>query len=414
MVMIPVGAAAGENEAGDLWGGGEYASPAPPAAVEVLPAVEAVNDPFIPEIAEEIESDPAIESLDSILPSLADHSPVRSAELRIVEISLEMAEIEDRIDEDKLRLKELRKEMSEAAGELRGLREDDCCGRDDGACSLPQAVTPMAVHPNYETHCPQPILVGGKISRYRCSKCGATDCELSQSTCEEFKEKHDSPPPAETAFPFTTPDAWRHVITANLPLETIKGLGDKKRDALIAAAPTIGELEDLRAKAGGKGMHTVLPEGFGKKISGELENRLIDWLTIHRDGMEFSKGRTEEQSDLEDAAAEDVEADEETDLSADEVAEQEASDERLEQLANPTSQSDPETAQKLARLAELRTLNPRPEPAYGLVFDDGQAAARNEWSISDCNWSPGEQQDSWLLGWLAEQPSDVETEVAVA
>lgn len=75
-------------------------------------------------------------------------------------------------------------------------------------------------------------------------------------------------------------DSWRAVPIEELRLDQVKSFGAKKREALYALCPTIGALEDLRAEASSqhKQFADVLPDGFGQKITDEIENAVIEWM----------------------------------------------------------------------------------------------------------------------------------------
>ena len=70
---------------------------------------------------------------------------------------------------------------------------------------------------------------------------------------------------------------WRVMETGQL-LDGLKGLGKKKLDALVDAAPTVGDLEDLRGEASKahQAFREMLPSGFGQKIADAIEDRLIE------------------------------------------------------------------------------------------------------------------------------------------
>lgn len=70
---------------------------------------------------------------------------------------------------------------------------------------------------------------------------------------------------------------WRDVSTESL-LAGLKGLGAKKLEAIIEAAPTAGKLEELRGQASlqHKPFKDVLPKGCGEVLADEIENRLMD------------------------------------------------------------------------------------------------------------------------------------------
>lgn len=74
-------------------------------------------------------------------------------------------------------------------------------------------------------------------------------------------------------------DGWRELPTSDL-LAGLKGMGKKKMEAICDAAPTVGHLEDLRGNASRahKPFKEVLPDGFGDKVAGEIEDRLIDHI----------------------------------------------------------------------------------------------------------------------------------------
>jgi hypothetical protein len=69
---------------------------------------------------------------------------------------------------------------------------------------------------------------------------------------------------------------WREASTREV-MTGVKGLGEKKLDALADLAPTIGDLEDLRGTSYGV-FKNVLPQGFGDKVASEIEDRLIEHI----------------------------------------------------------------------------------------------------------------------------------------
>lgn len=79
---------------------------------------------------------------------------------------------------------------------------------------------------------------------------------------------------------------WRELSLAPL-LGGIKGLGHKKLDALLELCPTIGDWEELRAKAGvaHKPVSDVLPKGIGGSITDEIEERVYLAIKKHHDGL---------------------------------------------------------------------------------------------------------------------------------
>jgi hypothetical protein len=81
-----------------------------------------------------------------------------------------------------------------------------------------------------------------------------------------------------------TDDSWRTISTERV-LEGIENLGTKKRDLILSAFPTFGELEDARNKASlmHKPFKEVLPKGIGSAIADQLETRIGDVM------LEFSR-----------------------------------------------------------------------------------------------------------------------------
>lgn len=70
---------------------------------------------------------------------------------------------------------------------------------------------------------------------------------------------------------------WQDTPTASLLLD-VKGLGAKKLEAIIEAAPTAGKLEELRGEASRahKSFREVLPKGCGQAIADAIEDRLVE------------------------------------------------------------------------------------------------------------------------------------------
>lgn len=78
---------------------------------------------------------------------------------------------------------------------------------------------------------------------------------------------------------------WRLIKTADIISEDMEGLGPKKREALIHEYPTFGDLEDARASAYAKfggDFKEVLPDGFGEKLAGRIEDACYDALMKHQ------------------------------------------------------------------------------------------------------------------------------------
>jgi len=100
------------------------------------------------------------------------------------------------------------------------------------------------------------------------------------------RRKYTAPPVGEEGS-----DLWRDEPITVLPLDTIKGFGAKKIDALKEKVGTVGGLEDLRAEAAERrvGLQTLLPDGIGRKAADDLEALQVAWL----DANVFATGATE-------------------------------------------------------------------------------------------------------------------------
>jgi DNA uptake protein ComE-like DNA-binding protein len=90
-------------------------------------------------------------------------------------------------------------------------------------------------------------------------------------------------PTDDASDPSGTIADWRSVPTEELKLDTIKGMGTKKLEAIIHEYPTVGKLEDLRAEGNGKFMGLQTIKGVGEAMAGEIENKILEWLSANRD-----------------------------------------------------------------------------------------------------------------------------------
>lgn len=94
-------------------------------------------------------------------------------------------------------------------------------------------------------------------------------------------------------IPIDDPNAdqsWRAIPTSEI-LDGIKGMGDKKRDAIISLIPTMGDLEDLRGQASiaHKPFRSVLPKGVGQGMADEIEERALSRMRKHQLSLEAAK-----------------------------------------------------------------------------------------------------------------------------
>jgi hypothetical protein len=94
-------------------------------------------------------------------------------------------------------------------------------------------------------------------------------------------------------IPVDDPNAdqsWRSIPTSEI-LDGIKGMGDKKRDAILSLVPTMGDLEDLRGQASiaHKPFRSVLPKGVGQGMADEIEERALSRMRKHQLSLEAAK-----------------------------------------------------------------------------------------------------------------------------
>jgi hypothetical protein len=317
----------------------------------VEPAAEVSPEPPVveaPPVVETAEPPPAAkpkskkEKLDQVDREIAYAEKLHEAEQEYIEACLERSRLENEIAALKKALKESAEDVDTKYDRLIHVRnkdpeqlelfDEDDEGNDDGRV---WPAVPLQVDPPW------------------------ADAATNEPPAAALDEPLDgSTVPMDENW-------WRSVPITDLDLE-IKGFGKKKREALIDACPTIGALEDLRAKAGPMGMQTELPDGFGEKIASELEERVIKWLTANRDKMPIQPRTPQAEEPAADGSA-DGDAGHETQI--------------------------------LARARELTVT--APDISFGAIADDGIAAARNGEPITACNWTAGDKQDSWLIGYLS-------------
>lgn len=156
------------------------------------------------------------------------------------------------------------------------------------------------------------------------------------------------------------PTAWRAVPLSELLREPIKGLGAKKQEALIDLCPTLGDLEDLRARVGREAaqFHELLPKGIGLETASTIEDRLLTWIAKNPKACEEAGSDSAKR------------------------------DKRADQLAD-----DP--AGLTAQHAEGNG-----------YWHSGRDAWNAGAGIEECPWTPGIEQDDWLRGWMSADEDD--------
>ena len=80
---------------------------------------------------------------------------------------------------------------------------------------------------------------------------------------------------------------WKQIPTSQI-IDGIKGMGAKKAAAIIDLAPTLGDLEELRAAASlaHKQFKELLPKGVGSAMADEMEERILTVIGKHCAALE--------------------------------------------------------------------------------------------------------------------------------
>ncbi len=224
---------------------------------------------------------------------------------------------------------------------------------------------------------------------------GSTEAESQSSNSE-------SPNPAPAEKP--EDNAWRNEPLTALELDKIDGLGKKKLEALMDAVPTIGAFEDLRAQAGAYGVHTLLPKGLGRKIADELEERQIAWLQRRwAKSMVASQVPLEPESFVDHQTAVDEPQTEEPTADEPQIDEGNPVGEHLPFGLPPRTviEGEDKETQVRRRLNELAEATTNPSAPDIDTFRKGKAAASHGSFVTDCELDAGDDQDSWLLGFIS-------------
>jgi hypothetical protein len=328
--------------------------------VEVEPAQSAATTV---ETSSVIDGETVVNQRDVLIQNAREEFERIGLEIDEVTDTLELASAQQRAAKE--RLKELKEEHSTAAKRLRSLLNGE-----DVQVDLPLAGD--AADKSAEAQAATPVIDAEIVPPG-----AAADAATAEPAAESLDEAAAAKPAAKrkAATAKNADESWRKVPTSEIGFDKIKGVGKKKYEAILDAAPTMGDLEDLRANAGPMGLQAVLPDGLGEKICGEIENKILEWLSKNRD-----------RTTLE-AAGADVDAVPPEEPPFPSVAE------------GVDLEADEHAQQILARARELQT---QPiEVKYGAVHEDGSRAARNGDKVTDCNWTAGDKQDSWILGWLS-------------
>lgn len=241
--------------------------------------------------------------------------------------------------------------------------------------------------------------------------------------CSPHQPAADSSAPHHASDSTTDPNAWRaaYLEVLNLP----PALADRLAEAGIA---TVGQLEDKRAEGDmpGAGLRSI--KGIGKAKVTLIEDAVLAWLSANRDAAVLreasfkeafhemiAEGReipangqllAEHEQQSPQAPATDDPARESDPIKAAHAlanaGEDITADEDLPSISDGTSQSE-----LRKRAAEIMTLRAPDGVADFLrasldlgAFQSGRDHFNAGDDLTDCPYTPGDAQDSWLKGWL--------------
>lgn len=162
-------------------------------------------------------------------------------------------------------------------------------------------------------------------------------------------------------------DSWRSVPLTEIGIDSIKGLGTKKIEALLDLCPTLGAFEDLRAKVGrdAASLPELMPKGIGEQACDALEEMVLDWIARARKPapapMDVVPVETSHASQIEHRAAD-------------------LDNGQPNCLAN--------------------------KQADDTLWKGGYRSFEEGVAITECPWMPGDNQDEWLRGFLAARSVD--------
>jgi hypothetical protein len=277
---------------------------------------------------------------------------LREAEQEYADACLELAELDDKLATTKEEIKDQREVCKALAGKLRTIKKQ-------GEAQLDIDDMP---------------LVSGKKKKTKKHDDDATDSsgtEAADATDDGGTPRRGKPAghaangeksgASSGCAVGCGPDDWKRVPIEQLGLDQIKGMGKKKLEAIYDECQTLGELESLRA---GAGLMSI--KGVGRGMADQIEEVILTWLSRNRDS------------------------------------------EVLAAAAGGAIEEQDHCKQIMERVAELRKLTSfETKPGFEGAFESGvQAYNETEGDITDCPWTPCENQDAWLMGWLHAESLD--------
>lgn len=222
--------------------------------------------------------------------------------------------------------------------------------------------------------------------------------DSSADTSNTFEQASDSPA-IEQPSAATDPDAWRAVSISEL------GLKPKLTERLEEAGlTTLGKLEDFRAEIS-QGREKW-PKGIGPAKITEIEDAVVGWLSKNRDAAVLAAaaqpGTTAAAEDDQVVAGEtatEVAADESS--SGDDVPSFDEWDKMPEEERAAYISRLADEINETAETAESLKLDPESEtPGAMSYWHSGVEAYGRKSELRHCPYTPGDQMELWIRGWL--------------
>jgi hypothetical protein len=203
--------------------------------------------------------------------------------------------------------------------------------------------------------------------------------------------------PASSPLPVDSDDenGWRLVTLDSLPLDTIRGLGGKKREALLDCCPNLGAFIDKQVEAGASPVSTVLPKGIGKAITDPLEEMVLNAVTAWNQQRQNGQEASQDGVTAEPAAG-------------GTEGEQQGKQEITGALPSFTEWelfTDEQRHDWLMTRACQISESPPPEKLTA-AWQSGQLAYSRGDEAKHCPHIPGEEMDEWLTGFFAAAADD--------
>lgn len=210
--------------------------------------------------------------------------------------------------------------------------------------------------------------------------------DLAAQNDEDDRPLFDSPPGgSETASDSESEpvEDWKLESIQVVLAEPIRGLGNKKVEALVDAVPTLGDLEKLRTQVGKDSDHLagLLPKGIGKETADEIENRALEFAARWEPPTPASESGLDENDGSETKS------------------ESEMTDAELSQALKARLLYFARDAKERGVSEWWDAEDAVDEDVWNAGHESGQAGE----SFDECVYLAGDKQDDWLCGWAAGQ-----------